>query len=160
MWPVPDTFVEHKNIRFFYRTKFPFLAIWKILLVTNLYLEKMGDLYLSGFFNTIDFLLLPYDSMAYVRCVYKQHWSLCSATPHHHHLFVFTTCTATTCARARRWYRDLSWTWKKMLCILAHLYQIFLVFLFRDLLNWCSRIAYNFDSSSSNTAVNIFQEVR
>uniref|UniRef100_A0A8C3UQS1 Midasin n=1 Tax=Catharus ustulatus TaxID=91951 RepID=A0A8C3UQS1_CATUS len=27
-----------------------------------------------------------------------------------------------------------------------------------DLLNWCSRIAYNFDSSSSNTAVNIFQE--
>ncbi|KAM9562699.1 midasin isoform 4-T5 [Guaruba guarouba] len=28
----------------------------------------------------------------------------------------------------------------------------------RDLLNWCSRIAYNFDSSSSTTAVNIFQE--
>uniref|UniRef100_A0A803VJG9 Midasin n=1 Tax=Ficedula albicollis TaxID=59894 RepID=A0A803VJG9_FICAL len=27
-----------------------------------------------------------------------------------------------------------------------------------DLLNWCSRIAYNFDSSSSTTAVNIFQE--
>ncbi|NWH71168.1 MDN1 protein, partial [Piaya cayana] len=27
-----------------------------------------------------------------------------------------------------------------------------------DLLNWCSRIAYNFDSNSSNTAVNIFQE--
>lgn len=34
------------------------------------------------------------------------------------------------------------------------------VFLFRDLLNWCSRIAYNFDSNSSTTAVNIFQEVR
>ncbi|KFR09321.1 Midasin, partial [Nipponia nippon] len=28
----------------------------------------------------------------------------------------------------------------------------------RDLLNWCSRIAYNFDSNSSTTAVNIFQE--
>ncbi|NXY90027.1 MDN1 protein, partial [Alcedo cyanopectus] len=28
----------------------------------------------------------------------------------------------------------------------------------RDLLNWCSRIAHNFDSSSSATAVNIFQE--
>uniref|UniRef100_A0A8C8S1Z5 Midasin n=1 Tax=Pelusios castaneus TaxID=367368 RepID=A0A8C8S1Z5_9SAUR len=28
----------------------------------------------------------------------------------------------------------------------------------RDLLNWCSRIAYNFDSSSSATAMNIFQE--
>uniref|UniRef100_A0A8C2Y6E0 Midasin n=1 Tax=Coturnix japonica TaxID=93934 RepID=A0A8C2Y6E0_COTJA len=28
----------------------------------------------------------------------------------------------------------------------------------RDLLNWCSRIAYNFDSSSSTTAMNIFQE--
>ncbi|XP_074982679.1 midasin isoform X2 [Caretta caretta] len=28
----------------------------------------------------------------------------------------------------------------------------------RDLLNWCGRIAYNFDSSSSTTAVNIFQE--
>uniref|UniRef100_A0A8C0HJP3 Midasin n=1 Tax=Chelonoidis abingdonii TaxID=106734 RepID=A0A8C0HJP3_CHEAB len=28
----------------------------------------------------------------------------------------------------------------------------------RDLLNWCSRIAYKFDSSSSTTAVNIFQE--
>ncbi|XP_067386141.1 midasin isoform X2 [Emydura macquarii macquarii] len=28
----------------------------------------------------------------------------------------------------------------------------------RDLLNWCSRIAYNFDSSSSTTAVKIFQE--
>ncbi|NXX88474.1 MDN1 protein, partial [Centropus bengalensis] len=27
-----------------------------------------------------------------------------------------------------------------------------------DLLNWCSRIAYNFDSNSSNTALNIFQE--
>uniref|UniRef100_A0A672UXL9 Midasin n=1 Tax=Strigops habroptila TaxID=2489341 RepID=A0A672UXL9_STRHB len=27
-----------------------------------------------------------------------------------------------------------------------------------DLLNWCSRIAYNFDSNSSTTAVNIFQE--
>ncbi|NXU56757.1 MDN1 protein, partial [Turnix velox] len=27
-----------------------------------------------------------------------------------------------------------------------------------DLLNWCSRIAYKFDSNSSNTAVNIFQE--
>ncbi|NXJ64381.1 MDN1 protein, partial [Rostratula benghalensis] len=27
-----------------------------------------------------------------------------------------------------------------------------------DLLNWCSRIAYNFDSDSSATAVNIFQE--
>ncbi|OWK63460.1 Midasin [Lonchura striata] len=29
----------------------------------------------------------------------------------------------------------------------------------RDLLNWCSRIAYNFDSNSPTTAVNIFQEV-
>ncbi|KAF2979584.1 hypothetical protein EK904_005640 [Melospiza melodia maxima] len=29
----------------------------------------------------------------------------------------------------------------------------------RDLLNWCSRIACNFDSNSSTTAVNIFQEV-
>ncbi|XP_009998839.1 PREDICTED: midasin [Chaetura pelagica] len=28
----------------------------------------------------------------------------------------------------------------------------------RDLLNWCSRIAYNFDSNSSTTALNIFQE--
>ncbi|NXD83342.1 MDN1 protein, partial [Halcyon senegalensis] len=28
----------------------------------------------------------------------------------------------------------------------------------RDLLNWCSRIAYSFDSNSSTTAVNIFQE--
>ncbi|NXI53175.1 MDN1 protein, partial [Chloroceryle aenea] len=28
----------------------------------------------------------------------------------------------------------------------------------RDLLNWCSRISYNFDSNSSTTAVNIFQE--
>nr|XP_030123445.3 midasin isoform X1 [Taeniopygia guttata] len=28
----------------------------------------------------------------------------------------------------------------------------------RDLLNWCSRIAYNFDSNSPSTAVNIFQE--
>ncbi|XP_025949160.1 midasin [Dromaius novaehollandiae] len=28
----------------------------------------------------------------------------------------------------------------------------------RDLLNWCSRIAHNFDSTSSTTAVNIFQE--
>ncbi|KAM8810105.1 midasin [Eudromia elegans] len=28
----------------------------------------------------------------------------------------------------------------------------------RDLLNWCSRIAYNFDSTSPATAVNIFQE--
>ncbi|XP_061845412.1 midasin [Colius striatus] len=28
----------------------------------------------------------------------------------------------------------------------------------RDLLNWCSRIAYNFDSNSPTTAVNIFQE--
>ncbi|KAJ7398225.1 hypothetical protein BTVI_127123 [Pitangus sulphuratus] len=28
----------------------------------------------------------------------------------------------------------------------------------RDLLNWCSRIAYNFDNNSSTTAVNIFQE--
>uniref|UniRef100_A0A8C4UIL8 Midasin n=1 Tax=Falco tinnunculus TaxID=100819 RepID=A0A8C4UIL8_FALTI len=27
-----------------------------------------------------------------------------------------------------------------------------------DLLNWCGRIAYNFDSNSSTTAVNIFQE--
>ncbi|XP_019393298.1 PREDICTED: midasin isoform X2 [Crocodylus porosus] len=28
----------------------------------------------------------------------------------------------------------------------------------RDLLNWCSRVAYNFDSSSSTTTVNVFQE--
>ncbi|XP_060128572.1 midasin isoform X2 [Zootoca vivipara] len=28
----------------------------------------------------------------------------------------------------------------------------------RDLLNWCNRIAYNFDSSSSSTALNIFHE--
>uniref|UniRef100_A0A8C5T387 Midasin n=1 Tax=Malurus cyaneus samueli TaxID=2593467 RepID=A0A8C5T387_9PASS len=28
----------------------------------------------------------------------------------------------------------------------------------RDLLNWCSRIAYNFDSNCSTTSVNIFQE--